>query len=165
MKLYRSELERGFQDQLFEVPAETLNLDGIQIAGDAINCILNTESTPSGFQISGDIKLDYMESCDRCLADFQDHHVTELKLVLTNKRELIDDSELDVIWFPSSAESVDISENLRTLVLLEEDVKHLCREDCNGLCSQCGFNKNEESCSCADSQTETPLEALKELTH
>jgi uncharacterized protein len=33
-------------------------------------------------------------------------------------------------------------------VLTEWPLKVLCKEDCKGICSQCGANLNHETCSC-----------------
>lgn len=163
MKLFRSDLERGFQNQFFEIPAEALDLSDIHLSGKSIECILNAGPTPSGFRVSGKINLNYLETCDRCLSEFKDQYVTDLNLILTNKEELINESDSDVVFFPSTAVSVDITPNLRELTLLEKAVKHLCQDECNGLCPHCGINKNVDSCSCTDFQTNTSWGSLKEL--
>jgi len=42
-----------------------------------------------------------------------------------------------------------LEEALREQVLLAVPMKLLCRDDCKGLCSQCGRNLNSGTCSCA----------------
>ena len=42
---------------------------------------------------------------------------------------------------------LDITDDVRQEVLLSFPVRCLCREDCRGLCPQCGANRNERSCS------------------
>jgi uncharacterized protein len=51
---------------------------------------------------------------------------------------------------------------LREQVLLAVPLKVICRQDCKGLCPQCGKNLNTESCSCAE-PTDERWSALKEL--
>ena len=41
---------------------------------------------------------------------------------------------------------LDISDDVRQEILLSYPVRFLCREDCRGLCPQCGNNLNERSC-------------------
>jgi uncharacterized protein len=39
----------------------------------------------------------------------------------------------------------------------------LCREDCKGLCPQCGTNLNTETCDCAQEWEDPRLAALKQF--
>ena len=42
--------------------------------------------------------------------------------------------------------SLDITDDVRQEILLSYPIRFLCREDCLGLCPQCGTNLNERSC-------------------
>ena len=60
---------------------------------------------------------------------------------------------------------LDVDEQLLEMLTLEFPAKILCRDDCAGLCPQCGKNKNEGPCSCNDKETDprlAPLAALLE---
>ena len=46
---------------------------------------------------------------------------------------------------------LDITDDVRQEILLSYPVRFLCREDCRGLCPQCGTNLNERSCTHASS--------------
>lgn len=46
---------------------------------------------------------------------------------------------------------LDITDDVRQEILLSTPVRFLCREDCLGLCPQCGTNLNERSCTHASS--------------
>ena len=41
---------------------------------------------------------------------------------------------------------LDITDDVRQEILLSYPIRFLCREDCLGLCPQCGTNLNERSC-------------------
>jgi uncharacterized protein len=41
---------------------------------------------------------------------------------------------------------VDLTEVLRDLIMLALPGKHLCREDCRGLCPVCGADLNVQDC-------------------
>lgn len=43
---------------------------------------------------------------------------------------------------------IDITEAVRDTILLEIPSKCLCKEDCRGLCPQCGINLNHNTCKC-----------------
>ena len=53
-----------------------------------------------------------------------------------------------------------IQESIYTLI----PTKILCREDCKGLCPECGANLNEGSCSCKRDNIDPRLEALRNFT-
>ena len=53
-----------------------------------------------------------------------------------------------------------IQESIYTLI----PTKILCREDCKGLCPECGADLNEGSCSCKRENIDPRLEALRNFT-
>jgi uncharacterized protein len=52
---------------------------------------------------------------------------------------------------------------LREQVLLAVPLKAICRQDCKGLCPQCGANLNVAKCSCAEPPEDPRWSPLKEL--
>jgi len=56
-------------------------------------------------------------------------------------------AELDV--FPYDGEEIDLEPLVRELFVLAVPFAPLCKEDCAGLCAQCGIDKNLGSCACA----------------
>lgn len=47
--------------------------------------------------------------------------------------------------------------------LLSLPVKPLCRQDCKGLCPQCGQNRNSGTCACVEEEGDPRLAALRGL--
>jgi uncharacterized protein len=47
--------------------------------------------------------------------------------------------------------------------LLALPLKVVCREDCRGLCVQCGKNLNDEQCSCSTTIQDPRWTALREI--
>jgi uncharacterized protein len=58
---------------------------------------------------------------------------------------------------------LQLEDTLREQVILALPLRALCREDCRGLCPQCGANLNAEPCSCAVAVQDPRWEALKDL--
>jgi DUF177 domain-containing protein len=52
---------------------------------------------------------------------------------------------------------------VREQVLLALTDRPLCREDCRGLCPQCGANLNEKVCGCAVEKLDPRLSVLRAL--
>jgi uncharacterized protein len=51
-------------------------------------------------------------------------------------------------YFPLDLKEIDVANDVRESVLIDLPFKALCSEDCKGLCSVCGKNRNKTSCSC-----------------
>lgn len=68
--------------------------------------------------------------------------------------------DLDVYAF--DGESVDLEPVIREQLILAVPYAPLCREDCKGLCPQCGVDRNVESCTC-EKPTDPRFAALKGL--
>jgi uncharacterized protein len=60
-------------------------------------------------------------------------------------------------------EGLLLEDALREQVLLALPLRAICREDCKGLCPQCGKNLNLEQCSCAEPLEDPRWSALKDL--
>ena len=58
--------------------------------------------------------------------------------------------DFDWIFDLSGKDTVEPLENVRELLILEHPLVHLCREDCRGLCPQCGIDRNEGTCNCKE---------------
>jgi len=163
MKLYRSDLEQFISNQLFEISADTLDLDDLQFAGDTISCVCSVETASKGYRIHGHVSADVQETCDRCLAEFVEAIQSKFNVILTNDETLIADQNMDVIPFADSEESIDLTSVIHDVVLLAEPFKRLCNETCKGMCSSCGTNLNESTCDCHDTNSDSRWDALKNL--
>lgn len=56
---------------------------------------------------------------------------------------------------------IDIMPQIQESVYALLPTKVLCKEDCKGLCPNCGMNLNEGSCSCQNENVDPRLEALR----
>jgi uncharacterized protein len=71
-------------------------------------------------------------------------------------------TEGDLDLFPYDGESIDLEPLLREQFVLAVPYAPLCREDCKGLCPQCGIDRNTGTCSC-EPLIDPRLAALKGL--
>src|ERR671919_630513 len=60
-------------------------------------------------------------------------------------------------------EQIDLNELLREQFYLALPMKPLCRDECKGLCPQCGTNLNTGTCDCGPGWEDPRLAALKQL--
>src|SRR5205823_14521077 len=70
--------------------------------------------------------------------------------------------EDDLDTFAFDGESVNLEPFLREQLVLAVPFAPLCREDCKGLCPQCGVDLNSGTCAC-EKPIDPRLAALKGL--
>jgi uncharacterized protein len=68
-----------------------------------------------------------------------------------------------VIEMPAGAKYVDLSDHVRSELLVIVPLKPLCGSGCKGLCPSCGANLNEAPCSCEADERDSRWDALKKL--
>ena len=78
-------------------------------------------------------------------------------------RELFEqDSDLEETY-PLHGDQIDLEPLARDAVLLELPLTPLCAEDCQGLCSTCGANRNEGDCGHSITSTDSRWASLDVL--
>ena len=101
-------------------------------------------------------ELEY--TCDRCMKPFRREKTVELQYLLAEAIEGEDEEEIVLL----EDGEVDIGELAYTAFILDMDTKHLCSEDCKGLCPGCGVDLNETACRCKK-QVDPRWAALEQL--
>lgn len=72
--------------------------------------------------------------------------------------------EVEEDQFKYSGHTLELDDAVRSALLLELPSRIICREDCRGLCSQCGCDLNINECSCQKDLThKNPFSALASL--
>lgn len=59
--------------------------------------------------------------------------------------------------------TLDLTEIVRQAIFLALPMHPLCRQDCAGLCAQCGQNLNMVKCTCTSEAVDARLEVLRQL--
>ncbi|GHO43420.1 YceD family protein [Ktedonospora formicarum] len=158
--LVGASLESDFREEDIQLD-EDLKVIG-PIAGHARMRHIN-----QGILVDGWVDLTLELTCTRCLKSFEQpmHVPFEERFYPT----------VDVVTgFPVEAEDaeeafpiddhhlVDLTEPIRQQVILAIPTVTLCREDCAGLCAQCGKDLNLGPCECQP-ETDARFSVLKEL--
>lgn len=125
-----------------------------------------------GILASGLVRAHVVGTCDRCLerAEFDvASEVDEYFLFEQPAAEDLADDEDEVDFsLVSPDKTIDLAEPIHAALLMETPYVVLCREDCKGLCPDCGANLNEGDCGCAarrakEEAEKNPFSALKGL--
>ena len=70
-------------------------------------------------------------------------------------------SDLEVGFYRQ--DRINLGDLVNEQLLLEVPLKMICRDDCRGLCPQCGCNRNDVRCDCSLEQVDPRLAALSAL--
>ena len=115
---------------------------------------------------SGAIDGDVVGQCGRCLEEYPLSLTREFSVVLTPRPPLGREMELSYDELSASfysGETIDVSALVHEQMLLAFPLPPVCREDCKGLCPQCGVNRNVETCKCRSEWTDPRLARLSSL--
>jgi uncharacterized protein len=139
--------------------------DGADLARGRVKVV----RTHHGLLVRARLETQVKLTCSRCLNRFERSSVLTIEeesFPINDPRagqesETPEESE-DVIYL--DAEHVlDLDEVVRQYVLTGVPIKPLCRDECLGLCPECGSNLNEEKCKCNTAPVDPRWGALAEL--
>lgn len=103
----------------------------------------------------------YETSCARCLAPIRIETTLTMEKGLARASSLQNEENDDYLLYTDRTLVLD--EALSDLFFLNLPYRHLCREDCAGICPICGKNRNEEPCSCSEKTVDPRLAVLRTL--
>lgn len=99
-----------------------------------IPCSRCLEEVPTKFSIHVEDKIDWMKMKEDRMNDLEEsNYITE--------------------------ENLDVDRLVCDEILVKWPLKVLCKEDCKGICSKCGKNLNQDTCSC-DTESLDPRMAV-----
>lgn len=110
------------------------------------------------------IEGEYKTACARCLKELTLPVETENTCAVVLKSEGEDAesesvSENGVLFAPDG--KLDAADAADALFFMLLPAKHLCREDCKGLCPGCGADLNFEKCTCPKKKIDPRLAVLQ----
>jgi len=98
-----------------------------------------------GIEVEGTVSAPWVGTCRRCAEPV----TGELHIAVHERfadAALAGPSDEDL--YPITDDTLDLAPLVRDALVLELPMAPLCREDCAGLCPQCGANRNEGACGC-----------------
>ena len=148
MDIFRSDLNAGFKNKLFETEIEHVNDRNIVLENNKLVCELSSGKTKNGYKIKGHLINNVVNDCDRCLHTYTVKDKLKIHFNINNHSGSIYYRKDDILYWPSKKDSIDIRDYLLEILLVEVPFKKLCSIDCKGICIKCGSNRNDESCLC-----------------
>lgn len=132
----------------------TITASGVPVRSELeVDALL--ESVHGGILVTGTVRGPWEGACRRCLRPVRGSLTARV-------RELYEEGGGDETY-PLSGDQLDLEPLVRDAVVLELPLAPLCREDCAGLCSECGADLNEGDCGCDRAGPDPRWEVLNSL--
>lgn len=106
--------------------------------------------------LNAEVKVDLEMICSRCLDTFIYPIDIDIEERFTTNSKSEDEEAVVVL-----DDVLDISEVVETSIISTLPIKRVCKDDCKGLCQECGCNLNFNTCSCNKEDVDIRFEALK----
>lgn len=110
-------------------------------------------------RLEAEISYNFDAPCDRCGRETARKHTVTVSKALASS---IEGEESDTILIVPDMQ-LNLDELIYTEVITSLPMKHLCKENCKGICFKCGKNLNEGECGCSTKEIDPRLAALAEL--
>jgi uncharacterized protein len=120
---------------------EDLGLELIRVpAGAATRLSLRLESVSEGVYVSGTVTAPIEGECGRCLRPIEDTLAVEIRELYAYEHSTTDETTDEDEVGRMQGDLIDLEPALRDAVVLALPNHPLCREDCPGLCPECGVH-------------------------
>jgi uncharacterized protein len=160
-----SNLPEGSHQYRFEVLPAGIGLDNRFIENIRVQALLEKASTQLLLHTTIEAKARF--ECDRCLDEYKTTLKTKYSMVYVVAERSMDgvQEEDEIRVLPADANYIEFDDDVRQFLLLTVPQKLLCKENCQGICSVCGGNKNNTQCECSIEEIDSRWDVLKKLSH
>ncbi len=117
-----------------------------QLCGD-VSFKGNVSNVGGAFAVNGTMTAEYSGECDRCLARYSKRVRLPLVRVFsegTGELSGIDGDDVEKM----EGTVIDLAPHLREEIILSMPIRLLCKDDCKGICPDCGKDLNTGECIC-----------------
>jgi len=144
-------------DYKFQIPQFDFEGDKIKSSG---SCeVVGMISSDSDILIlNAEIKVDLEMICSRCLDTFIYPIDIDIEERFTTNSKSLEDEAIIVF-----DDVLDITQIVETSIISTLPIKRVCKENCKGLCQECGCNLNSNTCSCNKEDVDIRFESLRGL--
>ena len=133
MKIYVDKIPEGGIELTEQIQPEPLSIDteGVSFIKPVD---VKANVLKNGAEMFADVLLEASVeyTCSKCLSKFEGVFKKKFNLILEVK----------------PAEIVELDDEIRQEIILDYPIKIVCKEDCKGLCPNCGQNLNTGECDC-----------------
>lgn len=154
--------------ELVAGPTEIAPFSDEVLGVESVKLALTVVKSEEEYYCHGTMRARVKLECMRCLDPFEAERSEEVDFVICSeshaaqmRKEGVDNEEY--VLLTGGDTIVEVNEPVRQALLLSLELKPLCKEDCKGLCSVCGANKNHVDCGHVVAQVDDRWQALADL--
>jgi uncharacterized protein len=125
---------------------------------------LRLESVSEGVLVSGTVTGQVVGECGRCLYPIHDELDIEIQELYAYANSTTDETTDEDEVGRLQGDLIDLEPVLRDMVVLTLPTNPLCREDCPGLCPECGVRRDELPDDHSHEQVDPRWAALSDMT-
>lgn len=124
-------------------------------------------------EVDGQLSTTAEFSCGHCLQPYQTELATEFALTYTpyvaeqlegveeDAEVELESDEMGLVYYQH--EIIDLFQPLQDQLVMALPISPICKDDCKGLCPECGCNLNIEKCQCVKKPFNNKFSALAGL--
>jgi len=132
--------------------------------GADVSLDLRLESVSEGVLVSGGVTAPVRGECGRCLRPIEDTVAVEVQELFAYANSTTDSTTTDDEVGRLQGDLINLEPTLRDAVVLALPPNPLCREDCPGLCPECGAHLDELPADHGHREVDPRWAALSKLT-
>lgn len=140
-----------------------LDYPQVKLGGDVVLApltgVFKASRTTQGIYIEGELVSFASADCARCLIVFD----LPITMPLDELYYYPPHEAPEGAYVVKKDGQLDLAPLVREIALLSIPIQPICREDCQGLCVECGQNLNEGDCGCEDDPFDPRFASLKNL--
>lgn len=159
MKIDISSILKASEGSLNVEFEETIDNKGMQFADVEIKDPVRFKGVfvndGESVKLEGVLGFSFSVDCCRCLSGF------DSEMEVTIKEDFVDVDKAKEDVYTYQGKIVDLDKVFVDNILLNLPSRHVCKEDCKGLCAICGGDLNKVSCNCTKEDINPAMEALK----
>ena len=159
------DLKKIFVNDNSSLPLEySFDMSAVEFSGlfplkKPVTIVGTVSNKASLVRLTADICYEYDAPCDRCGVDTKISHTVKVEKSLACA---IEGEESDTIIIVPDMK-LDLGEFIYSEVIVSLPMKHLCSEECKGICPKCGRNLNDGKCDCPEKEIDPRLAKLADL--
>jgi DUF177 domain-containing protein len=155
------DIKEGINEFERIVPSKNYDLPEQDFYPDLLSLKIFVDRLENLFRIKISVSTNAVYSCDRCLEPYKSRFNETIEQLYRLGHDDLESDEIE--YLPVNSKEIDISKSIHDVFVLYRPMQLLCREDCKGLCVNCGVNLNKESCDCQKTEIDPRFEKLKSL--
>jgi len=122
------------------------------------------ENLGDRLNVVGEVHTTVELLCSRCMEVMSLEVNAPFSEIFSNHKDVVEEEREEEIFF-FEGDEIDIGSHVTRAILLELPMKALCKEECKGLCPECGINLNFAECQCVEDTIDPRFSALKKLVN